>query len=65
MAKSKLRIRLEALNKGNKVRVAGVNSTQHPDYRKSVSAAANIRVSTGRKFSTSIGPRALTITRMK
>jgi hypothetical protein len=63
--KTKLRIRLEALTKGKQMRLSGVGSSSDPDYRKAVSTVANIRVSTGQKFSLSLGPRALTITRTK
>ncbi len=63
--KTKLRLKLEALNKGKSVRVSGIDSSKSPEYRRAVSTAANVRNSTGRSFSVTLGPRALTITRIK
>ena len=64
-AKTKLRVKLEALSKGKGVRVSGIDSSKSPEYRRAVSTAANVRNSTGRSFSVTLGPRALTITRIK
>jgi hypothetical protein len=64
-AKTKFRTRLEALPKGTAVRVSGVESCKHPDYRKMASAAANIRTATGQRFRLILGARALVVTRTK
>jgi hypothetical protein len=63
--KTKLRTKLESLGKGQSARVLGITSCKSPDYRRAVSTAANIRVSTGRTFRVNLGARALTITRTK
>ncbi len=63
--KTKLRVKVEALTKGKSVRVGGISTSKEPEYRRAVSTAANVRNSTGRSFSVSLGPRALTITRTK
>jgi hypothetical protein len=65
MKKTKLRLNLEALTKGKGLRLAGIKSSKNPNYRKAVSAAANVRVSTGSQFRVKLGPTGLTITRKK
>ena len=65
MLKTKLRIKLEALAKGKSLRVSGVTASRTPAYLRANSTIGNIRASTGRKFSVSLGSRALTITRTK
>ena len=64
-AKTKLRTKLEALNKGKSVRLTTISSSKSLEYRRAVYTIGNIRVSSGRLFSMKLGTRALTITRMK
>jgi hypothetical protein len=63
--KTKLRTKLESLAKGQRARVSGITSCKSSDYRRAVSTAANIRVSTGRTFRVNLGASALTVTRTK
>ena len=64
-AKTKLRTKLEALNKGKSVRLSAITSSKSPEYRRAVYTIGNIRVSSGRLFSMKLGTQALTITRVK
>ena len=65
IAKTKLRIKLEALAKGKSLRISGITSSASPEYIRATSTARNILVSTGRKFTVKLGARALTIMRTK
>ena len=64
-AKTKLRTKLEALNKGKSVRLLAITSSKSPEYRRAVYTIGNIRVSSGRLFSMKLGTQALIITRVK
>ena len=64
-AKTKLRTKLEALNKGKSVRLSAITSSKSPQYRRAVYTIGNIRVSSGRLFSMKLGTQSLTITRVK
>ena len=63
--KTKLRIRLETLTKGGSLRVSGITSSMTLEYKRAFATIRNITVSSGRKFKTKLGPRALTVTRTK
>ena len=63
--KTKLRKRLEALKRGGSLQIIGVTSSTTLEYKRSIATARNLTVSSGRKFRTKLGVRALTITRTK
>ena len=63
--KTKLRKRLEGLAKGKILRISGITKTGTDEYKRAHSTVNNLRVSSGRKFRTKLGARALTVTRLK
>ncbi len=63
--KTKLRKRLERLAKGKSLRISGITKTGTDEYKRAYSTVRNTAASSGRKFSTKLGARALTIKRTK
>ncbi len=63
--KTKLRKRLEALKGGRSLRISGITKTRTDEYIRAYSTVRNLTISSGRKFKTKLGARALTITRLK
>ena len=63
--KTKLRRRLEALKRGRSLRVIGVTKSRTDEYIRAYLTVRNLTISSGRKFKTKLGPRALTIKRTK
>ncbi len=63
--KTKLRKRLEALKRGRSLRIIGVTSSTTLEYRRAQTTVRNLTASSGRKFSTKLSARALTVTRLK
>ncbi len=62
---TKLRKRLEALKRGRSLRIIGFTSSMTLEYKRTFGTIRNLTVSSGRKFRTKLGPRALTVTRLK
>jgi hypothetical protein len=63
--KTKLRMRLEALAKGKSLRISGITKSRTGEYNRAYSTVRNLATSSGRKFKTKLGARALTVTRTK
>ncbi len=63
--KTKLRKRLEALKRGRSLRISGITKTRTDEYIRAYLTVRNLTISSGRKFKTKLGPRALTIKRLK
>lgn len=63
--KTKLRKRLEALKRGRSLRVIGITSSVTDEYKRACATVRNLTVSSGRKFKTKLGARALTVKRTK
>ena len=63
--KTKLRKRLERLAKGKSLRISGVTKSRTDEYQRAQTTVRNLRASSGRKFRTKLGARALTVTRLK
>ncbi len=63
--KTKLRLRLEALAKGRSLRINGSMKSRTVEYDRVYSTVRNTAASSGRKFKTKLGPRALVVTRTK
>jgi hypothetical protein len=63
--KTKLRKRLEGLAKGKSLRISGITKSGTDEYKRTFSTIRNLTVSSGRKFRTELGARALTIKRTK
>ncbi len=63
--KTKLRKRLEALKRGRSLRVIGITSSGADEYKRASATVRRLTVSSGRKFRTKLGARALMITRTK
>lgn len=63
--KTKLRKRLEALKRGRSLRVIGITSSVTDEYKRAYATVRNLTVSSGRKFKTKLGARALTVKRTK
>ncbi len=62
--KTKLRKRLERLAKGISLRVIGVTKSRTVEDSRVYSTVRNSAASSGRKFSTKLSARALTVTRL-
>ncbi len=63
--KTKLRKRIEALKRGRSLRISGITKTRTLEYRRAHSTVRNLTISSGRKFRTKLGARALTVKRTK
>ncbi len=63
--KTKVRKRLEALKRGRSLRVIGITSSVTDEYKRAYATVRNLTVSSGRKFKTKLGARALTVKRTK
>jgi len=63
--KTNLRMRLESLAKGKSLRVNGITKSRTVEYDRVYSTVRNTAASSGRKFATKLGPRALTVMRTK
>ncbi len=63
--KTKLRMRLEALKRGRSLRISGITKSRTGEYNRAYSTVRNAAASSGRKFRTKLGARALTVTRAK
>ncbi len=63
--KTRLRTRLEALAKGKSLRISGITKSMTDEYNRAFSTVRNLTISSGRKFRTKLGARALTVTRLK
>ena len=64
-AKTKLRMRLEALAKGHSLRVSGITKSRTDEYSRAYSIVRYFAAISGRKFKTKLGARALTVRRTK
>ncbi len=64
-AKTKLRLRLDALAKGHSLRISGITKSRTEEYDRAYSTVRNAAASSGRKFKTKLGARALTVSRTK
>ncbi len=63
--KTKLRKRLEALKRGRSLRISGITKSMTLKYKRAQTTVHNLTASSGRKFRTKLGARALTVTRLK
>ncbi len=63
--KTKLRKRLERLAKGKSLRISGITKSMTLEYGREQTTVCSLAVSSGRKFRTKLGARALTVTRLK
>jgi len=65
MAKTKLRMNLEALKKGGTLRVKAITSSRTSSYMRAQSTIRNILLSGGPRFKTTLASGVLVITRTK